>query len=349
MRGFGFALSLAGYTARKIMGAVFTLIFLAVLVFLLGRLTPGDEAVVAAGPGASPEQIEAVRERLGLAGSLWDQFLAYMGRLGRGDLGVSSSTQGPVADALWSVMPSTAELVLVAILISVSVAIPLALLSAARSSGAGDALRRVLIIVAAGMPIFWLALLMQNLIAVQWKLLPISGIASLGVSVPRVTGMRLIDSLLYGSPIAFTDALAHIILPAAILAVPFTGHLYRVIRSELLRVMEREHILVARATGISSRRLLWGHALPQVVNPALLMVGVEFATLFGGAILVESVFGRPGFGSFMTNAVAQKDTSSVLGGVLVIGVIVVVTSLIVDTIQIIRDPRVRAQQLGRQR
>jgi peptide/nickel transport system permease protein len=252
-----------------------------------------------------------------------------------------------VADALGAVLPSTAELVVVAILVAVTVAIPLALMSAVRAKGAGDAVRRVLVIVAAGMPVFWLALLLQSLISVQWKLLPISGVNTLGIQIPPVTGLRLVDSLIIGSPIAFWDTLTHLILPAVILAVPFTGQLYRVIRAELLRVMAREHIQVARSTGISGRRLLWGHALPQVVNPALLMVGVEFATLFGGAILVESVFGRSGFGSFMTNAVAQKDTSSVLGGVIVIGVIVVATSLIVDTIQIIRDPRVRAQQLGR--
>jgi len=339
---------IAVFVGRKLLGVIGTLFALATIVFFLTKLTPGDEAQVAAGEGASPEQVEIVRERLGLSGSLLEQYVHYLGRLIRGDLGTSSASAGSVADAVFGVLPSTTELVIVALLITITIAMPLAVFSAVRHAGAGDALRRVLVIFAAGMPTFWLGLMLQNLVAAQWRLVPISGVKSTNISVPETTGSLLIDSLIAGSPIAFWDVLGHLVLPALVLSVPFIGQLYRVIRVELIRVLEREHITVARASGISGWRLMRKHVLPQIANPALLMIGIEFGGLFGGAILVESIFGRDGLGSFMTNALNQKDTASVLGGVLVIGAIVVLTSLVVDIIQLIRDPRVRAEQIGGQ-
>jgi peptide/nickel transport system permease protein len=337
----------AWYAVRKLVGAVLTLFFLATVVFFLTKLTPGDEARAAAGATATPAQVEAMRDRLGLSGSLFQQYLSYLGRLAHGDLGVSSSSQGSVGAAVAQVVPATTQLVVVSLIITVTIAIPLALWSALRSTGGADAFRRVVVIVAAGMPTFWLALMLQQLIASQWRLLPISGDESVGIQVRSVTGFPLLDALIEGSPIAFGDVLAHLILPAFVLAVPFIGQLFRVLRAEMLRVLEREHIVVARASGISGARLVWSHVLPQVANPALLMIGVEFGGMFGGAILVESVFGRDGLGALMTNALAQKDTASVLGGVLVVGVFVVASSFVVDLLQVIRDPRVRAAQFGR--
>ena len=339
---------IAVFVGRKLVGVIGTLFALATIVFFLTKLTPGDEAQVAAGEGASPEQVEIVRKRLGLSGSLFEQYLNYLGRLVRGDLGTSSASAGSVADAVFGVLPSTTELVIIALLISVTIAIPLAVFSALRHAGAGDAVRRVLVILAAGMPTFWLGLMLQNLVAAQWRIFPISGVKSTNITVPQTTGSLLIDSLIAGSPIAFWNVLGHLFLPALVLSVPFIGQLYRVIRVELIRVLEREHVTVARASGISGWRLIRKHVLPQIANPAFLMIGIEFGGLFGGAILVESIFGRDGLGSFMTNALSQKDTASVLGGVLVIGIIVVLTSLVIDIIQLIRDPRVRAAQIGGQ-
>jgi len=332
--------------ARKLVGALLTLFFLATVVFFLTKLTPGDEARVVAGPDASPAEVEAVRDRLGLSGTLLQQYLNYLGRLVHGDLGTATSSQGSVSSAVLGVLPGTTQLVVVALLITVTVAVPLAVRSAVRSSGAGDGLRRVLVIVAAGMPTFWLAIMLQNLIASDWHVLPISGDVAVGIRIPTITGFTLVDALLGGSPVAFWDVAAHLVLPAIVLAIPFIGQLFRILRAELMRVLHRDHITVALAAGVSPPGVLWRNAIPQIVNPALLILGAEFGGMFGGAILVESVFGRNGLGAYMTNALAQKDTASVLGGVLAVGVIVVATSLVVDTVQIIRDPRVRAEQLG---
>ncbi|HVV13666.1 ABC transporter permease [Amycolatopsis sp.] len=338
--------SQAYFLLRRLLGAAGTLLTLATVVFFLLKLVPGDEARVAAGPGATPEQVEAMRHQLGLDEPLVLQWLSFLGRLLHGDLGTSSSTHGPVGQAVLDVLPGTAELVVTSILLSIVIGVPLAALSALRDRGAGDSARRVLVIIAAGLPVFWLALMVQFVFGAKLGILPISGRLSAWFSVPPVTGFTVLDSLLAGNPAAAWDAVQHLFLPALVLAVPQIGMTYRVARAELLRVLTREHVQMARANGVPRRRLISKHVVPQAMNPVIILLGMEFGYLFGGAVLVESVFGRDGLGAFLTNAVAQKDTVSVEGGVLVIGLIVVLTSLLVDLIQLVRDPRVRTAEMG---
>ena len=335
------------FVLRRVAGGAGTLAVLATVVFFLLKAVPGDEARVAAGASATPDQVAAARARLGLDSSLWTQFLRFLGRIVRGDLGVSSSTHGSVGASIVDLLPGTTELVVVSVAISVITAVPLAMLSALRGSGAWDSTRRVTVIVLAGMPIFWLALMVQFLLGTKLHLFPISGQLSIGYSVPRVTGAPTLDALLSGDFAAAQDAFAHLVLPAVVLAVPQAGLLYRVTRAEILRVLTRQHVTVARAAGVGRARLIRTHVLPPALTPVLFLVGIDFGTLFGAAILVESVFGRQGIGAMMTNAMAQKDTLSVEGGVLVIGLIVVLSSLVVDIVQMIRDPRVRAAELAR--
>ncbi|WP_435069754.1 ABC transporter permease [Amycolatopsis thermoflava] len=336
----------AYFLLKRVLGAVATMLTLATVVFFLLKLVPGDEARVAAGPGATPEQVESVRQQLGLDDPLVVQWLHFLGRLLHGDLGTSSSSHGPVGRAVADVLPGTAELVVTAIVLSVLIGIPLAALSALRERGAGESARRVLVIVAAGLPVFWLALMLQFVFGAKLGVLPISGRLSAWFDVPRITGSTVLDSLLAGNPMAAWDAVQHLFLPALVLAVPQIGVIYRVARAELLRVLTREHVHVARANGVPRSRLVRRHVVPQAMSPVIILLGIEFSYLFGGAVLVESVFGRDGLGSFLTNAAAQKDTVSVEGGVLVIGLVVVLTSLLVDLVQMVRDPRVRTAEMG---
>lgn len=335
------------FLARRVLGAAGTMLALATVVFFLLKLTPGDEARTAAGETATTEQVALVRDRLGLDEPVALQYVRYLGRLVTGDLGTSSSTHGSVGAAIVDVLPGTTELVIVSVALSVLMAVPLAALSALRATGAGDSLRRVLVIVAAGLPTFWLGLMLQDLLSRRIVVLPASGELSLGYDVPRVTGAAVLDSLLAGQPLAAWDAVQHLFLPALVLAVPQAGVMYRVTRSEILRVLTRQHVLVARAAGVPRGRLIRKHVLPQAVTPLIILIGVDFGTLFGAAILVESVFGRQGIGSLLTNAMTQKDTYSVEGGVLVVGLIVVLSSLVVDVVQALRDPRVLAAEMGR--
>jgi ABC-type dipeptide/oligopeptide/nickel transport system permease component len=334
------------FVLRKLIASVVTLFALATIVFVMVKLIPGDEAHVAAGENATPAQVAAVSHRLGLDRSLPLQYLSFLGRLLHGDLGISTSSHRSVADGLRQVLPQTIELVVLAIVLMVAVVLPASIASALYRNGRADATLRTTVIVAAALPTFWLALVLQNILGAKWALLPISGRLSRGIDVPRRTGSVLLDCLLDGNPAAFWNAFQHLLLPAAVLALPFGAQLYRTLRTELIRALARDHLTVARAKGVPQRRLVMRHALPNAMGPAITVLGVQFGAMVGAAVLVESIFGLVGVGSYLTNAVAQKDTFAVLGGVLVIGTIVVVSSLVVDVLQLIRDPRVRAGQLG---
>ncbi|WES63107.1 ABC transporter permease [Microbacter sp. GSS18] len=338
---------IAIFSLRKLAGAALTIFVLLTAVFVLIQITPGDEAVAAAGPGASPEQIEQLREQLGLSGPLLQRYIAFLGRIGTGDLGISSASRGPVGDEIAAALPITAELVVVSVILSIAIALPLAALSALRQTGRGESWRRFLIILICGLPTFWLALMFQRLFGSLLGWFPISGRYTIGaVSVPRVTGSTLLDAMLAGDALAVSDALAHIILPATVLSLAFIGPAYRILRAEFMSIAQRDFVMVARASGQSRSQVLRRNIVPHVVTPTLILVGIEFGSLFGGAVLVESVFARDGLGSMLTNAVAQKDSAVVIGGVLAIGVIVVVTNVLVDIVQTARDPQLRRAEMG---
>ncbi|MDQ4213555.1 ABC transporter permease [Microbacterium capsulatum] len=334
------------FLLRKALSSVITLVGLSVFVFLMVKLIPGDEARVAAGENATAAQVEAVRKSLGLDQPFFLQLLGFFGRLLRGDLGTSITTHIAVTQGIAQVLPQTIELVLLAVIIVVTVVTPLATLSALHRDGPTDFTVKLLVIIGAALPTFWLALLLQYALGTLLGLVPISGRLSRGFNVPTRTGSVVLDSLLAGNPLAAWDGLQHLILPAIVLALPFGAQLYRVMRAELVQVLAREHLTVARAKGVPQRVLVWRHVLPNAIGPGMTLVGIQFGAMVGAAVLVESVFGLVGVGSYLTNAVAQKDTFAVLGGVLVIGVLVVVSNYIVDVLQLVRDPRLRAGQLG---
>lgn len=334
------------FLIRRFGSAVVTLFMLTAIVFVMVKLIPGDEAHVAAGENATAAQVEAVRHRLGLDRPLWAQYLTFLNHLVHGDLGTSITTHQSIRSDIANVLPQTIELVVFSMTLMVVVVVPLATVSALRRSGATDTAVRLGVIVAAALPTFWLALILQNALGSQMGILPISGRLSRTVSVTPHTGSVLLDSVIDGNPTALWNALQHLFLPAAVLCLPFAAQLYRTLRTEMIRVMAREHLVVARAKGLPGRRLVLRHALPNAVGPAITVLGIQFGAMAGAAVLVESVFGLVGIGSYLTNAVAQKDTFAVLGGVLVIGTLVVISSFVVDVLQLIRDPRVRAGQLG---
>ncbi|WP_427885437.1 ABC transporter permease [Kribbella sp. GL6] len=335
---------MARLIAQRLIGAAGSLLILATAIFFLLKLVPGDEAIVAAGPGASAATIAAERARLGLDSPVFVQYGRYLWRLLHGDFGVSNSSRSPVAHQIVTLLPATAQLVLLTVFFTVVIAIPLASLSAFRTSGVTDAVRRIAVVAIAGVPTFWLALMLQNLLAAKLGILPVAGTLSEGLTVPRVTGAVVVDALLAGDPLAAWDAIQHLFLPALVLAIPNIGYVYRLVRAELVRVLARNHVMVSRAAGLPESWVIRRHVVPHALTPAIIILCAEFGGLFGGAILVESIFGQSGIGSLMMNAVGQKDTTMVEGGVLIIGAIVVASNLLADVIQLIRDPRIRARE-----
>lgn len=344
-------LSLRAYTwflARRLGLVILTLWGLATLVFLMIKMMPGDEAQMAAGPDASPAQIEAVRERLGLDAPVIIQYFKFLGRLLHGDLGTSIVTLQPVLSDLERVLPSTLELVFFAMVLNLLVAIPVGIIAAYRQGGVFDMICRVGASMLGGMPAFWLALVLQYVMGSVWRVVPISGQQRFGVSSPNVTGAPTLDAILAGNLTGFTDALHHIILPASVLAALFATQIFRTLRASLLGVLRSDFIVAVRAKGASSRHMLVRHALPNSINPVLTLSGTQAGAMIGSAVLVETIFARRGIGAYMFEAVAQKDSFAVLGSVMFIGTVVCLVNLVVDLLQILVDPRIRASQLGSQ-
>lgn len=332
--------------SQRLVMTTLTLWGLATLVFLMIKLIPGDEAQVAAGPGASQEQVAAVARRLGLDLPMPEQYINFLLRLVRGDLGTSVVSAKPVLTELTAVLPSTFELMIFASLVGTLIAIPLALVAATYRGKALDGVSRILAVAGGAMPAFWLALMLQYLFGNVWRIAPISGQHSFGVSSPNVTGMPTLDALIAGDLPAFGDALAYIALPAFVFAIPFASQVFRLLRATLLGVLASDMMQPVRAKGASTARMVLRHALPNALPPTISLIGVLVGGMVGGAILVETVFARRGVGSFLANSVALKDTYAVLGAVMFVGIAVCLINLVADIVTLMLDPRVRRSQLA---
>ncbi|ROO86998.1 peptide/nickel transport system permease protein [Actinocorallia herbida] len=315
---------------------------IATVIFFLMQVIPGDPARIAAGRTATPEQVEAARQRLGLDLPILEQYLGYLGRLLHGDLGTSVVTFQPITADLADVLPPTLELVLLTMLVNLCVAVPLGVVAAVRQGRAADTAIRVIVVLGGGVPVFWLGLMLQYLVGTRLGLLPISGRLDYGMDSPVVTGFATVDALLAGNTAGFGNAVAHLILPAIALSAPFLATVARGVRSTLMGTLASDYVVFARAKGGSTARVVVRHALRSALTPTLTIVGLQFGWMLGAALLVESVFGLTGLGTYLSTAVTSQDTFAVLGTVLVIGVVFVFANLLVDLCQLWLDPRVRA-------
>ena len=321
-----------------------TLLGLMTLVFLMIKVIPGDEARIMAGLEASPAQVEAVRVKFGLDAPLIVQYLRFVGRVMQGDFGMSISTLQPVVSDLARVFPSTIELVIVTMTFSLLLSTAAALAAASWRDSLIDSSNRIAAVIIGGLPAFWVALMLQYFFATEWRLFPISGQQSFQFVVEPITGSPLLDALIQGNAAAFVDAVNHLVLPAVALGMFFSAQLFRTLRASLISILQSEFIVAVRSKGASFERILLRHALPNAMSPTMTLAGIQLGMMVGSAVLVEGVFGRQGVGSYLANAVAQKDTFAVIGTVFVIGAFVCVINLLVDLLQLFMDPRVRAAQ-----
>jgi len=233
------------FIVRRLGLMALVLFGLAAIVFLMAQVVPGDPARTAAGRNATAEQVAQARERLGLDEPLLVQFGRHLSRLAHGDLGTSLFTSRPITADLADVLPASVELVLAAMLVNLLVAVPLGVISAARRGRAADLAARLIVMFGAAVPVFWLGLMLQYLLAAQWQVFPLTGRLSFGVSVPERTGMVTVDALLAGDLGAFSDALAHLVLPAVTLAAPFVAVVARTLRSTMISALDRDFVTLA--------------------------------------------------------------------------------------------------------
>jgi peptide/nickel transport system permease protein len=337
-------MSWGAYLVRRAVAGIAVLAAVSVVTFFVARVVPSDPAALYVGPRPRKEQVERVREKLALDRPLPQQYVTYVGDLLTGDLGVSLRSKRAIVTDLRAFLPATLELVVIATLLSLLIGIPLGVYSGARPNSAVDHLTRVVSIAGVSLPTFWLALILQ-LVFFRWLgLLPLGGRLSNEVALQNpvqvATGFYLIDTVISGNWVAFRDALAHTILPAVTLATYPIGLVTRMTRSAMVEVLSERYVTAARAQGIKERTIRFRLALKNAILPTLTVLGLTFAYSITGAFLVEIVFGWPGVGTYVTQAVLSVDFPVIIGVTLVVTAIYLAVNLIVDVLHALLDPRV---------
>lgn len=347
---------MARYIFRRLLSVIPTLIGVTFVIFMFQRLIPGDPAVAMLGEHAAKENVERIREQLGLNRPLFldrdalhqgdfaqffdSQYIRYLGRLVRLDLGDSIHRRIPVAETLAQRFPATVELGLLSLMIAILIGIPVGIASAARRNSILDGVSMVGSLIGVSMPIFWLGLMEIMLFAVLLNWLPTGGRLSSGVKIDPITNLYLVDSLLKGNWAGFVDALKHIIMPAIALATIPMAIIARMTRSSMLDVLQEDYIRTATAKGLAEQVVLFRHALKNAFLPVITIIGIQAGTLMAGAVLTETIFAWPGIGKWVYDAILGRDYPIVQGGTLLIALIFVFFNLLVDVSYALLDPRI---------
>lgn len=310
------------YVLRRFLLAIPTLIVISIAIFLMVRLLPGDilDVLIGGDITTTEEQRQAAREQLGLTGSYLEQYLRWMGDAVRGDLGMSLRNAEPVSHILLDALPITLELIFLSLLIATAVGIPFGVISAVRRDSAHDYASRVTGLVGVSIPNFWLAtlLLLFTSRAFGW--------------VPPLT---------YVSPLEDpVENLTQFLLPALALSVFPLAIIMRMVRTTMLEVLSQDYVRTARAKGVPRRRVVSRHALRNALIPVVTIIGFEVGVLLGGAAIIEVIFGLPGVGNTLLQAVFNRDYPLIQAATMLIAVTFIVANLVVDLLYGVLDPRI---------
>lgn len=310
-----------GYLLRRVLSTIPVLGLVAVFVFLLLQMTPGDPAIVIAGDYATTQQIEAIRQQLGLDRPVLEQMFVWFGRLAQGDLGTSIFSRLPVTALIAQRIEPTLLLTIYTIILSVAFAIPLGVLAAYRAGSWLD--RAVMGFAVAGFstPVFVVGFLLAYVFALELGWFPTQGF------VPLKDGVL--------------SCIASLTLPAITLALLYAALLARVTRASMLEVLAEDYVRTAHAKGLAPQPVLVGHALKNAAVPIVTVIGVGIAALLGGVVVTETVFNIPGLGRLTADAIMRRDYPVVQGLILLFASVYVVINLLVDLSYMLFDPRIR--------
>lgn len=336
------------YLLRRAASLFLVLLGLAILIFVIARIVPGDPARIALGPLATADQVAELRAEMGLDEPFFVQLTTYLGKLGQGDLGMSLLTSRPVLDDILAALPATFELVLFTIILQITLSIPLGILAAVYRNTWIDNVTRVISLIGVVTPGFVLAILLQLIAAHYWGFFPITGRLDPSIDFSAdITGLLLVDGALKGRWDVVGDAIRHLFLPSIALAMAGIGQVMRITRAAMIEVASRDFIEAARAYGIPERVVRFRYMLRVAAVAPLTILGLEFASLIGNAFIVEFVFSWPGIASYGVRTILQKDLNAVIGVVLVSGLFFVVANLVIDIVLGILDPRHRLRMEDR--
>ncbi|WP_411703688.1 ABC transporter permease [Edaphovirga cremea] len=329
--------------AQGLLTLALTLFGLLLITFLLSALSPVDRVLQIVGEHASASTYNQVKHQLGLDQSLTLQFRDYVVRLMHGDLGIASSTGQPVLHDLLTAFPATLELATLAVVIGAALGVTLGILCARFHGSKLDIGVRFITLLGNSVPIFWLGLLMLLLFyaRLQWSAGPGRLDDIFQYTVEPKTGFALIDTALSGDPGALRNAIAHLILPVALLSYYSLASITRLTRSACLSELNKEYITLARAKGAGEMHILLRNVLPNISGTLLTVIALAYTSMLEGAVLTETVFSWPGIGRYLTSALFAGDTTAIMGGTLLIGVCFVLINNLTDLLVRLLDPRVR--------
>jgi peptide/nickel transport system permease protein len=321
---------------------VLLLIGITLISFLLTTAVPGDPALANLGQNPTPEAIHAFHEKYGLDDPLPQQYLTYMGHLLQGDLGTSQQTHQSVTHDLGVSIPATAELALFSIVFSTVFGVGFGVIAALRRDGPIDHGLRVVTLLGISIPMFWFGLLALYLFFFKWGILPGGGRLDPTTAPPTdVTGFNTIDALLDGNLDTFGDALEHLVLPGLVLTAYNVSLISRYTRSAVLEVLHADYVRAARAKGLSEWTVVTRYILRAALPSIVAVMGIVFANVLAGAVLVENIFNWPGIGQYAYKSAISLDLPAIMGVSLFIALVYVVVNLIVDLLYAVIDPRVR--------
>lgn len=299
------------YFIRRILQSILVLIGATLVAFFVVRST-GDPVRMMLPEDATPEEVQAMQIRMGLDKPVVVQYADFIRRAIAGDLGNSIRQKVSVTKLIFERIPATLELTFAALILGIIISFPVGIFAAIRHNSSWDLFATSFSLLGQAAPTFWTGLMLILIFGVKLQVLPISG----------------------------RDSFANLILPAVTLGFYVTGRITRMVRSGMLEVLGKEYIRTARAKGLLERTVVWGHSLRNASIPVVTLIGLEFASLLGGAIIIETVFGWPGIGRLVVNAVFQRDFPVIQGVVLISAVLFVVVNLIVDLLYSVLDPRI---------
>jgi peptide/nickel transport system permease protein len=309
------------YVARRVLATIPVLVVVALVVFLILHIAPGDPAAVIAGDQATPEQIASIRAKLRLDRPLIEQFRLWLTNVLRGDLGTSIFSNRPVAALFVQRLEPTIALAVMTTVIAVVLAVPIGVLAAWKAGTGVDRGVMSVAVIGFAFPVFVVGYILIYLFGMKLRILPIQGYRPIADGV--------------------WPFLQHLILPSLALGLGFIALIARITRASVLEVLSQDHIRTARAKGLSPRRLLFDHALPNAAVPIVTIIGVGVALLLGGVVVTESVFVIPGVGRLVVDAILSRDYPVIQGVLLIFSGVYVLVNLLIDLAYVLIDPRIR--------
>ena len=332
---------MARFIVRRLILLVPILLGLSILVFLWIRALPAGPAESLLGERATPETIAQIEEQYGLDEPIHIQYWEYLKTVATGDLGTTIRSRRPVTSELRERFPATIELTIAALLFAVTFGIPLGFVAAKRYGTWVDHSSLVLSLLGISIPVFFLAILLKYVFAVELGWLPTVGRIDVLIDIEHPTGFYTIDALLAGDLVAFWDVIKHLILPAIALGSIPLAIIARITRAAVLDVQNEDYVRTARAKGLSPRAVDTRHIFRNALLPIMTIIGLQAGLLLSGAVLTETVFAFPGMGSWLVEAIRQRDYPVLQGGILFVSLVFVLVNLAVDISYALINPRIR--------